>query len=267
MYQSQVRPAFDGRKLVAQQPSRHHNDTEPSIRGAFPTTYRSTCTPRLRLQIASVAQLALIVFAITGCGGLSYNSANSLVLSALSCGTQSLTGPQSKTCSISLSATAVAETKVKLSTTSPALKVPAEVKIAAGQSSVNFDAVTSGVSQTATVTITAKFRGVTKSAALTLYPASTGSGSGSGTQSSAQHRVQLSWNAPSGSPVTLAGFNVYRSTVGVSNYARLNPSLNSATSYVDTSVQSGLTYDYVVKSVDATGLESSPSNATEVKIP
>lgn len=264
MYQSQVRPAFDGRKLVAQQRNRHHNDSQRSIRRAFPSISETSWASVLR--IAFIAALAVATLAVTGCGGLAYNSANSLALSAVSCGTQALTGPQSKTCSVSLSATAVAETKVKLSSTSPALKVPSEVKIAAGQSSVNFDAVTAAVSQTATVTITANYRGVTKSAALTLYPAST-SGSGSGTQNSAQHKVQLSWNAPSGSPVTLAGFNVYRATVGVSSYARLNPSLNSATSYVDTSVQSGLTYDYVVKSVDATGFESRPSNATEVKIP
>jgi len=265
MYESQVRPAIYGRKLVAQQLNRHHLDSR-SIRSVFSPIYKKLFLPARRTWIAYLAALAAGISLITGCGSLNYNSmgsANSLALSSVSCGTQSLTGPQSKTCSISLSAPALAAASVKLSTTSSALKVPSEVKIAIGQSSANFDVVTAGVSQTATVTITVSYRGVSKSAALTLYPAGTGSGS----QTSAQHKVQLNWNAPAASSVTLAGFNVYRATVGVSTYARLNPSINRATTYVDTGVQSGLTYDYVVRSVDSTGIESSPSNATEVKIP
>lgn len=263
MYKSQVRPAINGR--VAQQPNRHPINSR-FIRVALSTIYSQPCSLRRHSPIASLAFSAAIISLITGCGSLNYKSvgsANSLALSDVSCGTQSLTGPQTKTCSISLSASAITVATVKLSTTSSAVKVPSEVKIAAGQSSANFDVVTAGVSQTATVTITGSYGGVSKSAALTLYPAGTGSGS----QTSAQHKVQLNWNAPAASSVALAGFNVYRATVGVSTYARLNPSINSATTYVDTSVQSGLTYDYVVRSVDSTGIESSPSNATEVKIP
>ena len=269
MYQSQVRPELNGRILVAQQPSLFSYDLLSSLRTDFLTIYKKISPPPRGWQIALVALLAATALIISGCGGVNYNttgSTNLQALRAISCGTQSLTGAQTKTCSISLNATALSDTKVKLSTTSAALKVPSEVKIAVGQSSVDFDAVTSGVSQTATVTITATYRGVSKSAALTLYPASTGSG-GSGSPNSAQHKVQLSWSAPAESSVALAGFNVYRATVGVSSYARLNPSTSTATSYVDTSVQSGLTYDYVVKSVDSGGTESNPSNATEVKVP
>lgn len=81
------------------------------------------------------------------------------------------------------------------------------------------------------------------------------------------HQVQLNWNAPANSPVTIQGYRVYRATGGGSVFQVLNSNLNSTTSYVDGSVVSGQTYDYVVKSVDAEGAESGPSNTTSVTIP
>jgi fibronectin type 3 domain-containing protein len=84
---------------------------------------------------------------------------------------------------------------------------------------------------------------------------------------STQHEVQLSWNAPSGQTDPIAGYVVYRATVGKSSYALLNSQLDTQTTYTDTTVQSGLTYDYVVKSVDAKGVQSAPSNTTSTTIP
>ena len=43
--------------------------------------------------------------------------------------------------------------------------------------------------------------------------------------------------------------------------------MNSNTSYLDVSVQSGQTYYYVVTAIDAAGAESPYSNAAEVVIP
>jgi fibronectin type 3 domain-containing protein len=43
--------------------------------------------------------------------------------------------------------------------------------------------------------------------------------------------------------------------------------LSSATQYTDNTIQSGTAYDYIVKSVDASGTESAPSNVTTVTIP
>jgi Abnormal spindle-like microcephaly-assoc'd, ASPM-SPD-2-Hydin len=86
---------------------------------------------------------------------------------------------------------------------------------------------------------------------------------GSGTQSS-QHSVALSWN-PSTSQII--GYNVYRRIGSSGSYSKLNPSLNATTSYTDTSVQSGLTYDYVTTSVDASNLESAYSNPATAAIP
>jgi len=39
------------------------------------------------------------------------------------------------------------------------------------------------------------------------------------------------------------------------------------TSYADTTVQSGQAYDYIVKSVNSSGVESAASNKTSVQIP
>jgi hypothetical protein len=89
----------------------------------------------------------------------------------------------------------------------------------------------------------------------------------SGTGESASHQVTLTWAAPSSSSDPVAGYYVYRSTGGSSAYTLLNPSVDTQTSYVDTNVQTGLTYDYIVKSVDASGVESTASNEATATIP
>src|SRR5579864_2854583 len=86
---------------------------------------------------------------------------------------------------------------------------------------------------------------------------------GSGTQSS-QHSVALSWD-PSTSQVI--GYNIYRRIGPSGSFAKLNPSVNATTSYTDTAVQSGLTYDYVTTSVDSSNLESAYSNQATAAIP
>lgn len=174
MYESQVRPEFHGRKLVAQQRNRHHSELRSYLR-TTPSLIRDQISSRT-LSLATFTVLSAATLSLlTGCGSLNYNTigaANSQALSAVSCGTQSLTGAQSKTCSISLNAPALSLTTVKLSSDNSALQVPAEVKIAVGESSASFNAVTADVKKTATATITASSKGVTKKAAMTLYPAS-----------------------------------------------------------------------------------------------
>jgi hypothetical protein len=81
------------------------------------------------------------------------------------------------------------------------------------------------------------------------------------------YQVNLSWDAPTSSPDPVAGYNVYRSPDGASTYQQLNTAAVTQTTYVDTGVQSGQTYDYIVESVDASGMESAPSNTAAVPIP
>lgn len=88
-----------------------------------------------------------------------------------------------------------------------------------------------------------------------------------GTATSQSHQVDLNWQAPSSSPVTIVGYNVYRAASGTGSYALLNSSVDTLTSYTDTNVQSGASYDYEVRSVDSAGVESGPSNTTAVTIP
>jgi fibronectin type 3 domain-containing protein len=89
----------------------------------------------------------------------------------------------------------------------------------------------------------------------------------SGTGTAALHHVTLTWNAPSSTPVQVAGYNIYRATGTSTSYARLNASVDAQTSYVDSTVAAGSTYTYYIKSVDGSGVESSPSSPVTVTIP
>ena len=80
-----------------------------------------------------------------------------------------------------------------------------------------------------------------------------------------KHSVTLTWNA---STSTVAGYNVYRSTVKGRDYVKINAALvTGQTSYKDETVQSGTTYYYVTRAVDAKGKESADSNVTTVVVP
>jgi fibronectin type 3 domain-containing protein len=121
--------------------------------------------------------------------------------------------------------------------------------------SVQFDPTNAGA-VTGQLTITSN-SSIRPSAAISL----------SGTGETASHQVDLSWQAPSASSDPIAGYNVYRSSDGGSSYQRVNSSEVTQTTYVDTTVQGGQSYDFVVRSVDSSGVESAPSNMTSLTIP
>jgi hypothetical protein len=77
------------------------------------------------------------------------------------------------------------------------------------------------------------------------------------------HMVTLSWQA---STSMVAGYNVYRGTVSGS-YAKVNSSLVNGTGYMDTFVQSGQGYYYVVTAVDYNNNESAYSNQAVAQVP
>ncbi len=81
------------------------------------------------------------------------------------------------------------------------------------------------------------------------------------------HQVDLTWDAPESSPVQFVGYHVYRAPASSSAYQLLNTSLAAETVYLDTTVQSGLSYNYFVTSVDGSGVESGASNTVSVTIP
>ena len=80
----------------------------------------------------------------------------------------------------------------------------------------------------------------------------------------ATHSVTLTWTA---STSTVSGYNVYRSTVTGTGYAKLNAALIAGLSYVDSTVSAGATYYYVATAVDGTGTESGYSNQATAVIP
>jgi hypothetical protein len=136
--------------------------------------------------------------------------------------------------------------------------VTAPVTLSPGQTEtldLVFDPTTAGAA-TGLVTITSNATsGATATIAL----------SGAGV-SSALYEVQLTWDAPTETTDPAVGYNVYRST-GSGSYELLNTSVNTPTTFTDTTVASGSSYNYEVTSVDASGVESAPSNVYTAAIP
>jgi hypothetical protein len=82
------------------------------------------------------------------------------------------------------------------------------------------------------------------------------------------HSVSLSWQPSSSPPATIAGYNVYRgTTLGGPYPTKLNSSLWTETSYVDTTVLAGQTYYYVVTAVDTSNNSSVYSNEAPAVVP
>ncbi|HET6208486.1 MAG TPA: choice-of-anchor D domain-containing protein, partial [Terracidiphilus sp.] len=89
----------------------------------------------------------------------------------------------------------------------------------------------------------------------------------SGNGTAVQHKVTLTWKAPTNSPQPVTGYNIYRATGSSTSY-QLVYGLNTAqTTYVDSTVASKTTYSYYVTSVDAADVESVPSNHVTVTVP
>ena len=89
----------------------------------------------------------------------------------------------------------------------------------------------------------------------------------SGTGVTVSYDAELSWDAPTSSADPVAGYNVYRAPTGSTNYQQLNSVAITQTTYVDSTALSGQTYDYIVESVDASGVTSDPSNVDTIPIP
>ncbi len=111
------------------------------------------------------------------------------------------------------------------------------------------------------------------SAAGTLIVNTNSNGSGgsftitlAGTGVAVAHSVDLSWDAPTDSPQPVSGYHIYRS-IGGGSFALINSGVETQTSYVDNTVAASTTYNYEVRSVDSSGVESVPSNEVTVTVP
>ncbi len=81
----------------------------------------------------------------------------------------------------------------------------------------------------------------------------------------AVHSVSLTWS--SSPTTTVTGYNVYRTTISGSLFARVNSSPITGLVYTDSTVQNGLTYYFVTTAVDPSGGESVFSNQVPAIIP
>ncbi len=127
--------------------------------------------------------------------------------------------------------------------------------------------ITAGQSKTFTVIFTPQSSG-TASGSISFASNTSGTApvlnvSGTGA-AVVQHSVDLSWS-PSTSSVS--GYNVYRGSTSGGPYTKINSSLEPATLYTDSGVQSGNTYFYVTTAVGTSGTESSYSNQVQAAIP
>jgi|SRR5579862_6580317 len=82
------------------------------------------------------------------------------------------------------------------------------------------------------------------------------------------HTVNLSWNASTSA--NISGYNIYRAlyTNSCGSFSKINPVLNTSTSYTDSKVMGGTSYCYATTAVNVSNEESSYSNiVTNVQIP
>jgi hypothetical protein len=100
-------------------------------------------------------------------------AATAPTLTAITLNPTTVTGGGSAQGTVTLSAPASAATTVSLSSSSAIASVPASVNIPAGSSSASFSVGTTSVASQASVTISAVLGGTTRSAALTINPATT----------------------------------------------------------------------------------------------
>ena len=83
-------------------------------------------------------------------------------------------------------------------------------------------------------------------------------------QGASKHSVSISWDASLSRNV--AYYKVYRATVNKGPYDLVGTNITSTT-YVDSTVQPGVTYYYVTTTVSMAGLESAFSNEFKCVIP
>ena len=127
--------------------------------------------------------------------------------------------------------------------------------------SYSFSALTNG-----TYTVTPSNTGYMFSPASTNVTINAGNVPGVNFTATVQsaHSVALSWIA---STSTVAGYNVYRSTVSGTQYTKVNSSLVGGLAYNDGTVLGGTLYYFVTTAVDASGNESAYSNEVSANVP
>ena len=87
------------------------------------------------------------------------------------------------------------------------------------------------------------------------------------TPQSVPHSASLTWSAPATSSDPVDSYQVDRAAAGSTQYTAVGTTAAASTTFTDTSVTSGHTYVYEVRSVDQYGTTSAPSNTITLTIP
>jgi hypothetical protein len=130
--------------------------------------------------------------------------------------------------------------------------------------------VTLSKGQSVTVTVAAQPKSTAQTGSLSITTTANDpsvSLTETATAASTTHQINLSWKAPSTTPVAIDSYQVNRAVSGTSQYSVVGTTTAGSTVFSDSSVQSGKSYVYQVRSVDQSGDASNPSNAVTVSVP
>jgi hypothetical protein len=232
----------------------------PSQSFTFSVAFAPTSTGATNgaLSITSNAANPTLSIPLSGSGTTATAGQLAVNPASMNFGNVTVGSSQKQTATLSASSGSVTVTSAGITTGSPF-----------SVSGISFPVtIASGQTASFSVTFAPQASGSTSSTLAFFSNASNGSVSeslaGAGVQP-AQHSVTLSWNASSSSSVV--GYNIYRSGQSGGPYTKINSALDPSTTDVDTNVQSGSTYYYVVTAVDSSGRESVFSNQTTAVIP
>lgn len=212
---------------------------------AFKPTTSGTVTGSL--QVSSNASDPSVSVSLSGDGGTS--TAGQLSISPASVNFGNVNVGSTETHAITMSASGASVTVSSDASTSSQFAlsgVSLPFTIAAGQSK-SFNV---GFAPTASGTVSGSLSFNSNAATATVVESLTGTGT------TPQYSVNLSWNASTG----VAGYNIYRSTSASGSYVKINSSLDANTAYVDNGVSAGKTYYYEATAVSASGQESARSS-------
>jgi hypothetical protein len=229
-------------------------------------------SPAAGTVLAAGAQTLTVIFTPTD--AVDYNTASVSVTLTVNPGTPTLTINAASVAFGSVDLGQPATQTVTLSSTGSASVTVNSAVVAGTGFTLSGSALPVTLAPGQTATLGVEFNPTVAGAATgTLTVSSTSSTNATaaialtGTGTAVSYQVNLSWDAPVDSTDPVAGYNIYRAPSGGTVYQLVNPSVESLTAYVDTTVVAGSSYDYIVESVDASGVASAPTTPVLVTIP
>src|ERR1035437_1206015 len=149
-------------------------DSSPSTASPVSLGLRSKQPAQTCVHVFRFKRLPIGLLVVLYCLALCLpplSAATTPTLSAVSCGSTSMTGSGTKACSVYLTNPTTTKVVVTLSSDNPAVRVPASVTLAVGASHTGFTTTVASVSSTQTANVTGNSIGISKVFVLQLNPA------------------------------------------------------------------------------------------------